>query len=519
MKLKAIHMVGFRRFLEPADIPIRSKLTALIGPNEAGKSTVLKAMMLAEQNRPIDSADVALGLFPHHTDRAKVTLRFEAEADDDALKGDYHLRVSSSKAPSWGTHSGEQQSGLEKRRPRFLLFERALREAADIGIDGLHNSPPPFWRQLYTAIEQDPRALAAANGQAHIIRTIERAWNARLERLFRGRWAEQSSVYPQVVMQGNGIQFQWRRGDSDTPGHWGSEGLRTYWALVLFLEAQRVREGERPVILLVDELEQSLHYSAQAEVVRMLQEQKLVKQVIYTTHSAGCLPGDIGRGVVALEAVSENESRVKKRIWNPSTKGDRNPDLGAWPLLMALGAGPLGFLAIRRPVFVEGFTDLIYLPEALRWASGEEELDIDFYPGLAQACERHELDIARRGRRVAFLLDGDEGGRGKAKHLEEVLRVAKDQLVEAPYQTVEDLIEAAVFREVLGGLLGVVLPVGSETNGQLMAKHKAERPSKEALAYDILERAESGGSVWREDCRESLRQLLDQIRRIVGRVS
>lgn len=515
MKLTSIQMVGFRRFLELAEVPIRGKLTALIGPNEAGKSTILKAMTSVDRGSQLDSVDVSLSLPAGQASSARVVLRFAVEPDDKGLKeNEYQLRVSADKAASWGNVQGDAQGILERRRPRFLMFDRALRDVSDVTVEALITKTPPFWSQLLLASGQDPKDVHAAIGIPHRIRTLERSWNKKLEDLFAKHWKEQSSVVPQIAIQGGMVHLQWRRASFDTPSSWGSEGLRTYLALVVLVEAQRQKGGERSVILLIDELEQSLHYSAQAEVVNMLQAQQLVRQVIYTTHSAGCLPPDIGRGVIALELVNEDESRVKKRIWDPSTKGGRIPDIGVWPLLMALGAGSLGFLAVRQPVFVEGFSDLIYLPEALRWASGEAELGINFCPGLAHVSGRHEFDIARRGGAVAFLLDGDDGGKEKAKYLER-LGIPTAQLVLAPYQAVEDLVEPVVFRAALGRVLGMDLKAGKESNRELLAIYAAYKPSKTALAYEVIE-AESKGDVWISDCRQGLKDLLVKLRGILS---
>lgn len=507
-------MVGFRRFREPVDVPIRGKLTALIGPNEAGKSTVLKAMTTVDRGQPIDASDVSLS----SSSATKVEMRFVAEPDDKGLKGDYLLRVSADRAVSWGSVPGDVHSILEKRRPRFLMFDRGLRDVSDVAVEMLNANAktPPFWSQLLHATGQDPKEVSAVVGNPHRIKTLERSWNKRLEDMFAKHWREQSTVVPQVAIQGGIVHLLWKRASFDTPSSWGSEGLRTYLALVVLVEAQQQRDGDRPVIMLIDEIEQSLHYSAQAEVVNMLQEQKLVRQVIYTTHSAGCLPADIGRGVVALELVNENESRVKRRIWDPSTKGCRAPDIGVWPLLMALGAGSLGFLAVRSPVFVEGFSDLIYLPEALRWASGEAELGINFYPGLAQVSERHEFDLARRGKCVAFLLDGDDAGKKKAEYLEEKRGIPKAQLVLAPYQVAEDLVEPGVFRAALGRVLGMELKARSQSNGELLAMYASLKPSKAALAYEVIEASEAGAEVWRSDCRQGLKDLLAKLRGILS---
>jgi predicted ATP-dependent endonuclease of OLD family len=58
-----------------------------------------------------------------------------------------------------------------------------------------------------------------------------------------------------------------------------------------------VRSSEHVPILLLDEIETHLHYDAQADLAQMLAKQEIVAKVIYTTHSMGCLPEDLGTGV------------------------------------------------------------------------------------------------------------------------------------------------------------------------------------------------------------------------------
>lgn len=47
----------------------------------------------------------------------------------------------------------------------------------------------------------------------------------------------------------------------------------------------------------IDELERHLHYEAQADIVSMFDARTDVTHVIYSTHSIGSLPHDLGRGV------------------------------------------------------------------------------------------------------------------------------------------------------------------------------------------------------------------------------
>ena len=44
MKLKSIKLVGFKSFADHTVIPVRSHLTAIVGPNGCGKSNVVDAI-------------------------------------------------------------------------------------------------------------------------------------------------------------------------------------------------------------------------------------------------------------------------------------------------------------------------------------------------------------------------------------------------------------------------------------------------------------------------------------------
>ena len=85
-----------------------------------------------------------------------------------------------------------------------------------------------------------------------------------------------------------------------------SDGLRQFVALRAFVAAQG---GDRDLVVLVDEAETHLHYDAQADLIGVFEEQEEVAQIIYTTHSAGCLPRDIGlglRGIVPIYRSTDN---------------------------------------------------------------------------------------------------------------------------------------------------------------------------------------------------------------------
>jgi hypothetical protein len=101
-----------------------------------------------------------------------------------------------------------------------------------------------------------------------------------------------------------------------------SDGLRQFIALRAFLAT---RSQDTPPIVLIDEAETHLHYDAQADLVGVFEEQTDAAQIIYTTHSAGCLPRDLGFGVRATvpeivknakgEDAPGDHSRVINKFW------------------------------------------------------------------------------------------------------------------------------------------------------------------------------------------------------------
>ena len=116
-------------------------------------------------------------------------------------------------------------------------------------------------------------------------------------------------------------------------------------------------------ILLIDEADIHLHYDAQADLIQMLSHQQQAAQVIYTTHSAGCLPKDLGTGVRLVEPNKDQErSGVENWPWQK--------DQGFGPLLLGMGASTLAFVPTRAALIGEGGSEIVLLPTLIREAVG-----------------------------------------------------------------------------------------------------------------------------------------------------
>jgi AAA domain, putative AbiEii toxin, Type IV TA system/AAA ATPase domain len=228
-----------------------------------------------------------------------------------------------------------------------------------------------------------------------------------------------------------------------------SDGLKSFMALRAFVFQKDVQDGIKPIVL-IDEADLHLHYDAQADLVGVFEEQEEAAQIIYTTHSAGCLPRDLGCGVRAIvpeteerdgKTVQKDHSEAVNRFW---TKGR-----GFSPLLLAMGAGAFAFSATQYAVITEGMSDALLLPTLIREATGEKRLRYQPVPSFAEATDDDIQRFDLIAGRIAFLADGDEGGRNHVKKLldngispDQILYLGDDPESEL---AIEDLLAKSVY--------------------------------------------------------------------------
>lgn len=222
-----------------------------------------------------------------------------------------------------------------------------------------------------------------------------------------------------------------------------SDGLRIFVALRAFLEAKGT-----PVkpILLVDEAESHLHYDAQVDLIRMFDQQKDAQEVIYTTHSVGCLPQDLGRG---SRLVVSSKSDTRSTITNSWTSSDA----GVSPLTAAMGARVLSLTPSRNVVITEGPSDASLLPSLIREAISSTALDYQMVAGLAGITKERVQWLEGEAARVIYLADGDTEGAKLAKTVRDA-GVEPSRVLSLPADlSLEDLIEPQLYVDAVNNLL------------------------------------------------------------------
>lgn len=87
MRLVSVRIAGYKRFEAPATLWVTSPLIAIVGPNEAGKTSLLEAMRHLSRNARFVRTEYTDRREPE-TDDAIVSARYTVEsADRQAAEG------------------------------------------------------------------------------------------------------------------------------------------------------------------------------------------------------------------------------------------------------------------------------------------------------------------------------------------------------------------------------------------------------------------------------------------------
>lgn len=301
---------------------------------------------------------------------------------------------------------------LSKRIPDILFFseeDRNLLSSYNLG-EYTKQTPPKALQNLASISGFDIKDFLSSvttNDQARIETLKLRANKKLTELVLSNNWSS-SHLEASISNRGQTLILLIKNKLEFTNWEERSDGLRQFIALMNFIKLKRASNS----ILLVDEAESHLHYNAQADLMKMFAEQNLVSKIIYTTHSAGCLPEDLGNGI---RCVVPNNEFEKSDINNHFWATDHNPGFSS--LLFHMGASTLAFVPMRKAIFVEGATDMILLPTIFRQVINKEYIGFQIAPGLSEAPKSKLSLLPNEATTIAFLVDNDEGGENIKKDL------------------------------------------------------------------------------------------------------
>ncbi|NMM22397.1 MAG: AAA family ATPase [Phycicoccus sp.] len=413
---------------------------------------------------------------------------------------------------------------LWRRSPNILLFNEEDRTVSSTYTlsDELAARPPASLHNLLGMAGLELGALWATftTGDEGERETLIDAANRTLATKFAVAWKQ--SHITVVLKTEHTVLSIWIKQDGKriTQFDERSAGLKMFVALVAFLA---VREQTVPPILLIDEAETHLHIDAQADLVNTFMTQHQAAKIIYTTHSPACLPPDLGSNIRAVVPDPNHEYRslIKGSFWNGAA--------GFSPLMLAMGAAAAAFSTVRFAVLGEGASEMLVLPTLIKRAINVPDLEYQVAPGLSEVRPEMypELDLA--GARVAYLVDGDQGGQNRRKALIEG-GVPEERIVTLGALTLENLVDPGAYLQVVAVLLdecnpGVVVPGLPSLPGPTVEvwpsfldrwakEHRLNMPGKRAVAGRMVEEMLAVPSEFGEPI---LRQLNDDLWNVLGR--
>lgn len=385
---------------------------------------------------------------------------------------------------------------LLARRPRFVWFDEESRSlSTDYDLSDLDADIPKALANLARAASLDLSELVeqvSRGDHPQAERTIQTA-NQRLRETFSEAWTR-SGLVVHLSRDGWSLLVMIEEAElAFTDIAERSDGLRMFVALFTFL-AQL--ESDVPPVLLIDEAEQHLHYDAQADLVRVLTAQASTSKVIYTTHSAGCLPEDMGAPIRVVYQIPGTEtSLVRSGFWHDSVGFDS--------LLLAMGASTFAFSKASFAVLAEGPVENILLPRLLREAMGVGHLGFLVAPGLSHVAKSEFTDVDLVAARVVFVVDNDaEGHRLKARLERSGVPAGKVVVAALPphrFNTLEDFLEPSVYLEAVNeelrrsgfdeglALSAVSEPMRPRSVDAACKRKRISPPNKGAVARRLVE--------------------------------
>lgn len=361
---------------------------------------------------------------------------------------------------------------LARRVPKFVLFsddDRDLAESYNLSDEAVRSQPPaPLQNLLIVAGATAEEVWSAIDsGDPATMRTLGRRMNATLSSRLEPMWTQSKLTIELALNRGGILEVNIQELDSPdftvTPIAERSDGLRTFLGLVCFLIAADL---DIPPVLMIDEAERNLHYDAQADLVRVLTRELQVHKVIYTTHSPGCLPLDLGTGirVVARRPDDLAISTLENNFWTKEEPGFSH-------LLFAMGAEAAAFSAFRRAVLAEGVSEMILLPTLLRNATDGSQLDFQVAFGLSNLSAPRAISSVALI--TTFLVDGDKSGNDKKKQLV-AAGVPKGHVFQLPKgKAIEDLVDRATYLRTVNEFLAEQdksIPAGALAKNTTIAK-------------------------------------------------
>lgn len=553
MKLTRVRIKDFRSFAGTHDFDVVSGVNYFVGPNNCGKSNLIRAIELAldpdsrydpSKDRP---ARVQAGGAPVRT---RITLTFQAgttqpektllryaedyenavrkgKSGTNAASGEVHMVTSFEVDGSRKTTflaRGEGAKALAADREELIKLESQFRKVVRFGVvhsgEDLESLLKGKFRQILQLVIQDHLAdkLEQANqARQAYLQTLQsellEPLRAKVLERVQGFFPEITTAHliPDVstvdqTLSSVGIQL----GDLATT-ELTEKGTGVRGAVLVSMLQYMAEQSRRSLVMAVEEPEAFLHPAGQEEIGNQLEALATRTDVslLVTTHSPHVVSRTPDSRITELR---KNGDGVTRRGLAAAGDEDRAEILGS--LYRDAGLAHVLERALSVPasasavVITEGYTDDVFLRTCLS-AVGKEDLiaGVHFLPaGTAKkVVPQLILMDGATDKPVLALLDKDDNGKAAAEKLksmdrqEQVLSLgAWPQACRSGHDVeIEDLLPQEAVKKLIARL-GEDQALDGKERCQGVWHYRPSKPWK-ALAIDELAGvldADTGGMVW-----------------------
>ena len=329
-----------------------SGLTLIVGPNNAGKTTLLEALLLGESGGPLSKGKRFTEFERHPNDNPKITIN---------------------KCVYSNTGGGSVIKIINQSQPHGIEFEvvqsrRLWDHTSDTSLDS-----KAF---LDATRQQNMRGTKISSTTAAALKDIDEdpARKAELHRLMAqiipdfANWTIDSSS------QGDYVKY--RVGNSEHGANLLGEGVMSALHICIHLVS-----GDNAGVLIIDEPELSLHPNAQKSLSSILSEMSKDKQIILCTHSPYFVNWkdlvDGARFIRLNKAEDKEGCTVSSLEENKTYLPFISNSLSEWQKPQLLDVAAKEILFAEKVLFVEGQEDVGLIR---RWAAKENTpLNFDIF--------------------------------------------------------------------------------------------------------------------------------------------
>ena len=341
MTISSVFIHAFKSILE-LTTPINPKISVLIGPNESGKTNMLKALASFTANTVFDySLTCQYSNFYNQKKCPEIAIEFSditkqnrarlikiSEVFKDADK--FYVKKEGPEITDYKIYIGDNEiqiadmKPLLKCLPKIVYFDDIPLIKNRVDYYSLVDGRPGFTTERnLLKIGGIQNCEVIFEDSTHGRRASEEASRIITEQI-RKVWSQEPTVEVKLTVNGKVLYIDISDSTTvfDTPES-RSLGFRWYLSFYINFLAQTNEAGSNEYVFLIDEPGIHLHPAGQKDLVKVLENLALKNQVIYTTHSPFMINRNYPERVRLVTKSKEGtliDSEAYRQNWKPLRK-------------------------------------------------------------------------------------------------------------------------------------------------------------------------------------------------------